>query len=176
MFRRIGGEVYGVLNDFDLACGIDSANASPTSNQRTGTKPFMAIDLLSESPPPRHLYRHDLESFFHVLVFMTSTYLKGTEIQNPLLQSWLTKTMEGVVKEKISFIMLDTICPTSDFRELKNLLTTMRYTLACGFTALLQHKTERGLANEAGCPSFNQDTLGGHVTFDKFVAAFGITP
>ncbi len=41
------------------------------SAQRTGTMPFMAVDL-HESPsnPPPHLYRHDLESFFYVFLFV----------------------------------------------------------------------------------------------------------
>ncbi|KAJ7681464.1 hypothetical protein B0H14DRAFT_2299561, partial [Mycena olivaceomarginata] len=65
MFQRIDGKLYGVLNDFDLAAFHDGSVPS-TSKQRTGTKPFMARDLL-DHPPPRHLYRHDLESFLYVL-------------------------------------------------------------------------------------------------------------
>ncbi|KAJ7791154.1 hypothetical protein B0H14DRAFT_2274493, partial [Mycena olivaceomarginata] len=66
MFKQIGDTVYGVLNDFDLAVQLNDEPRS-TSKQRTGTKPYMAIDLLVPQPP-YHLYRHDLESFLYVLV------------------------------------------------------------------------------------------------------------
>jgi hypothetical protein len=44
---------------------------------RTGTKPFMAaIDLLGK-PTDMHRYRHDLESLFYVIVYVTSRYDRG---------------------------------------------------------------------------------------------------
>ena len=44
MLRKEGDKIYAVLNDFDLAVSADVKSTS--SKQRTGTKPFMAIDLL----------------------------------------------------------------------------------------------------------------------------------
>ncbi|KAI0733639.1 hypothetical protein C8Q72DRAFT_881195 [Fomitopsis betulina] len=35
---------------------------------RTGTGPFMAMDLLRKGAPPPHLYRYDLESLFYILI------------------------------------------------------------------------------------------------------------
>ena len=64
-----GGPV-GIVNDFDLATWV---NHSTTNNDRTGTIPFMAIDLLEggyDKGAPR-LYRHDLESFVWVLTYIT---------------------------------------------------------------------------------------------------------
>ena len=97
MWYRIGNIIYGVLCDWDLAeVQSDGANsmplhehpraASPVSpspgdnnapseesdlkpRYRTGTGPFMAMDLLRVGPPPLHLYRHDLESLFYILVY-----------------------------------------------------------------------------------------------------------
>ncbi|KAJ7243571.1 hypothetical protein B0H12DRAFT_998246, partial [Mycena haematopus] len=66
MFHEIDGKVYGVLNDFDFALRLKE-NPPSTSKHRTGTKPYMAIDLLVPHPP-YHRYRHDLESFLYVLV------------------------------------------------------------------------------------------------------------
>lgn len=64
------GEPVGIVNDFDLASWVDH----PTSNKdRTGTIPFMAIDLLDgglDCCIPR-LYRHDIESFCWVLAYVT---------------------------------------------------------------------------------------------------------
>jgi hypothetical protein len=65
MYRVLEGKIYGVLNDFDLSYQMTDEHPNPdstSSNQRTGTLPFMAIDLL-ENDPPAHCYRHDLESF-----------------------------------------------------------------------------------------------------------------
>jgi hypothetical protein len=64
------GDPVGIVNDFDLAAWIGHL----TSNiDRTGTIPFMAIDLLDGGLDRRipRLYRHDLESFCWVLAFTT---------------------------------------------------------------------------------------------------------
>ena len=60
----------GILNDFDLATWVDH---STTNNDRTGTIPFMAIDMLDGGLDDRipRLYRHDLESFVWVLSYIT---------------------------------------------------------------------------------------------------------
>ncbi|KAJ7770470.1 hypothetical protein B0H16DRAFT_1410652 [Mycena metata] len=57
MYRRIDGKVYGVLNDFDLSAHLDKESPS-TSKQRTGTEPYMAIDLLVNGPPPPGRWSH----------------------------------------------------------------------------------------------------------------------
>ncbi|KAJ7162269.1 hypothetical protein C8R46DRAFT_1222402 [Mycena filopes] len=44
MVRKVGNKFYGVLNDFDLAV-IKSDLPLSTSNHRTGTAPYMALDL-----------------------------------------------------------------------------------------------------------------------------------
>ncbi|KAF9455903.1 hypothetical protein BDZ94DRAFT_501667 [Collybia nuda] len=79
MYRVIGGEIYGVLNDLDLASlREDVEKGTPTSSQRTGTPPYMAIELLqhrdAEMPPILHLYRHDLESLFYVILMFCTRY------------------------------------------------------------------------------------------------------
>ncbi|KAF8751643.1 hypothetical protein RHS01_08286 [Rhizoctonia solani] len=66
MYDPLGDEPY--LIDVDLGKSVEKL-ASPLSNHWTGTLPFMATDLLAECPPP-HLYRHDLESFYYVLIWI----------------------------------------------------------------------------------------------------------
>ncbi|KAF9232204.1 hypothetical protein BU15DRAFT_35323, partial [Melanogaster broomeanus] len=58
--------VVGVLNDYDLASLASQKN--PLGNERTGTIPFMAIDLAADGQDGKvkHLYRHDMESFIWV--------------------------------------------------------------------------------------------------------------
>jgi hypothetical protein len=64
------GEPVGVVNDFDLATWVDHSTAN---NDRTGTIPFMAIDLLDGGLKDRipRLYRHDMESFSWILAYIT---------------------------------------------------------------------------------------------------------
>ncbi|KAF9235693.1 hypothetical protein BU15DRAFT_37173, partial [Melanogaster broomeanus] len=63
------------LNDYDLASL--ASQKDPLGNERTGTIPFMAIDLL-EAPGQdgkvKHLYRHDMESFIWVFVWICFQY------------------------------------------------------------------------------------------------------
>ena len=69
------GDPLGIVNDFDLATWVGH---STTNSDRTGTIPFMAIDLLDgglDNCAPR-LYRHDLESFCWVLAYITVAEMK----------------------------------------------------------------------------------------------------
>ncbi|KAK0237059.1 hypothetical protein EDD85DRAFT_1023789 [Armillaria nabsnona] len=72
MWRRtVNGHVRGVLNDFDLSSFRD--DTSPASVECTGTLPYMAYELLDDDEngnPPKHLYRHDLESIFYVILLL----------------------------------------------------------------------------------------------------------
>lgn len=77
MCRILDDKVYGVLNDLDLSSlRSDVESGNRTSFQRTGTPPYMAIELLknahSGAPPIRHLYRHDLESFGYIILTLCS--------------------------------------------------------------------------------------------------------
>lgn len=103
MFRRTRSHrrpVSGVLCDWDLAYDENNphpqktkvlyAPRSPNKSEdiviekhtkehvgpcyRTGTGPFMALDLLRVGTVPRHIYRHDLESFFFVLVWFCAVF------------------------------------------------------------------------------------------------------
>ena len=60
MFNRRNGHTFGILIDFDLAVIADM----PSENQRrTGTRPFMARELLEAEEPIMRHYKQDAESF-----------------------------------------------------------------------------------------------------------------
>ncbi|KLO13780.1 hypothetical protein SCHPADRAFT_940104 [Schizopora paradoxa] len=62
----------GFLIDYDHATKIANADQS-TLTDKTGTMPFMAIELLnskSYGEPKAHTYYHDLESLFYVLCWV----------------------------------------------------------------------------------------------------------
>ncbi|KAJ7265409.1 hypothetical protein B0H12DRAFT_1004403, partial [Mycena haematopus] len=103
MCRRIGGKVHGVLNDFDLAVSRDALSDS-TSKQRTGTLPYMALDLLRPGPPPLHIYRFDLESLFYVMVCIIYQYHEGKKIEKPPFEIWGRLGMADLCQKKSVFL------------------------------------------------------------------------
>ena len=94
MLSKEDDKVYGVLNDLDLAVDADVKSAS--SKQRTGTKPFMAIDLLRPDPPV-HMYCYHLKSMFYIVVWIT---LQGDEILDPPLQEWADNSGLALLEKK----------------------------------------------------------------------------
>ncbi|KAG9022616.1 hypothetical protein FRB95_014525 [Tulasnella sp. JGI-2019a] len=90
-FICVHGKCWGALNDFDLASNHDWQGVTKTG--LTGTLPFMALDLLGpnglEGKVP-HLYRHDLESFYWVLMWICSTFVDLYAIAPPPLYKWTT--------------------------------------------------------------------------------------
>ena len=170
MLRREGDKVYGVLNDMDLAVSVGVTIAS--SKQRTGTKPFMAIDLLQPDPPV-HMYRHDLESMFYVLVWITSRFNNGKELIEPPLQEWADLGGMALIKEKNSFIMSEPPPPTSEFDALGRWVVSLQTTIRDGFSARTKYRSELAIAKRSKAmhpPIFEEETLGGFVTFDMFQA------
>lgn len=77
------------LNDFDLA--HVRGHPKPSGWERTGTMPFMAVELLTEEAwngQVERLYRHDCESFAWVLVWISARYDEGGLISNPPFSDW----------------------------------------------------------------------------------------
>ena len=170
MYRNKDGKIFGVLNDYDLA--ILKSNTSPGSKNRTGTKPFMAIDLLGQKPDV-HRYRHDLESMFYVIVFVTTRYHDGEEIADPPLQKWLDFGEDLLKDAKVSFITtggLPTTTPSYAGFDIWN--EAMTRSLLHGLSAHTEYKMNARHAGRVGGtpPAFDPETLGGHVSFETFRA------
>jgi hypothetical protein len=171
MYRRneSNQEILGVLNDYDLA---STSTESPQSNRRTGTKPFIAIDLL-DSPPPPHLYRHDLESLLYVIIWVTSRYHNGAEIENPPFQEWATYTISELKNHKISLLTDGPVpVPTANFSPLWNWTSEMCMMFADGRRACRVYQTRstavRYKSSAKPPAEFNYETHDDHVTFQKF--------
>jgi len=100
----------GVLNDFDLSTIMKPGSPHPNRQglERTGTLPFMAMELLHEEgfegKTPRR-YRHELESFAWVLVWVSRCVLDGEERERPPpLNEWLGNNNYEVYKSKLAFM------------------------------------------------------------------------
>jgi Fungal protein kinase len=168
MLRKEGDKIYAVLNDFDLAVSADVQSTS--SKHRTGTKPFMAIDLIHPDPTV-HMYRHDLESMFYVLVWITSRFHNGQEIADPPLQEWADNS-GATLLEKKSFFFMMSASPrrTQQFESFGPWVVSMKNMMQDGFLARERYISAVGLAKSRNSPPFEHDTLGGFVTFEKFQA------
>jgi Fungal protein kinase len=173
MFRRKDGKIFGVLNDYDLA--LLGTNDTPTSKNRTGTKPFMAIDLLG-NPTDVHRYRHDLESMFYVIVYVTSRYHEGQEINDPPLQDWEELGEVALKAEKALFIT-GALPPSSRLFENFDVWTDkMREALLQGRASYARHlgKLRRAERVAGSIPVFDLETLDGHVSFKVFGDIFDL--
>ena len=100
-YRGNNNEVIGVLNDYDLATLEDK---SPLGHQRTGTIPFMALDLLrGQNGEVEHVYRHDLESFTWVLVWLTLLYKDGEKVSGSI-DNWAKVDAYSCYLAKVGFL------------------------------------------------------------------------
>ncbi|KAJ6459435.1 hypothetical protein C8R47DRAFT_994576 [Mycena vitilis] len=164
MSQQIGGEVYGVLNDFDLAIILTAPQLS-TSVQRTGTKPYMARDLLVLKPP-KHLYRHDLESLMYVLVFL------ACNIEGSSLATWNTLGMSALADQKRKYLTDEQfpVVKSGFERPLERWIVALRRIFRLGNQNRNDHNEAAVLARiDNGIVSeFDGETLGGAVTFGTF--------
>ena len=91
----------GILIDMDLAKELDSEPSG--ARHRTGTMEFMAIEVLLGYS---HTYRHDLESFFYVLLWVCARH--GWDfVQNPkgraqesFFEGWYKGNYENIANTK----------------------------------------------------------------------------
>ncbi|TFY79034.1 hypothetical protein EWM64_g4979 [Hericium alpestre] len=97
----------GVLNDWDLATIRVRDKETLPHSERTGTPPFMALDLLTKAyydgETPR-LYRHDLEAFIWILPWVFLQYKNGQRAFN-ILRSWESADYRDVHAAKASFLL-----------------------------------------------------------------------
>ena len=172
MYRKKAGKIFGVLNDYDLS--IFRSNTNPSSKNRTGTKPFMAIDLLGQNPDV-HRYRHDLESMFYVMAYVTSRYHDGKEIAEPPLQAWLDIEENYLKPTKVMFIHDTLPPPTPSYAKFDAWTERMREALIQGRLSHARHLTKvRRAERDASTPPpvFDVENLDGYVSFKTFRVIF----
>ncbi|KZT63240.1 hypothetical protein DAEQUDRAFT_770792 [Daedalea quercina L-15889] len=76
----------------------------PKPRYRTGTGPFMALDLLRTGPPPLHKYRHDLESFFYIYSTFAAAYDPPKRHLGNIMQ-WQQESLIAIGDEKRRFLL-----------------------------------------------------------------------
>ncbi|KAH9920046.1 uncharacterized protein B0H18DRAFT_1122146 [Fomitopsis serialis] len=83
---------------------VTSGGSRKKPKYPTGTAPFMAMDLLHVGPPPFHLYRHDLESFFYVLVYVCAVW-DPEKRKFGHLSVWEQGTLVEIGRHKHDFLL-----------------------------------------------------------------------
>ena len=79
--------IKGVLIDFDLAT-IGPLTTEGHFGRRTGTRPYMARDLLKGGKTPVHIERFDWESFFYVICWIAAHYSCGEKVESDAFKEW----------------------------------------------------------------------------------------
>ncbi|EPT00217.1 hypothetical protein FOMPIDRAFT_1050041 [Fomitopsis schrenkii] len=72
---------------------------------RTGTGPFMALELLRSNPPPAHRYRYDVESFFYLYVCGAATYRADGDERIFVIKDWNYDSLRRIGTEKLQFLV-----------------------------------------------------------------------
>ena len=186
--------IYGVLADYDLASwtGHLKNHYTPTSRQRTGTPPYMACELLlGESDT--HLYRHDLESLFYIMLLLCTRHIIAEETNGKTKKTTGRLVMRGadprmlpyanwfdtsdyvtLGEKKQNFCMkLQRIELSPSFEAFRPWLQEIQLMFSHGFAykeeCIRQRKTLqfRGLPFEEAVP-IDDETLGGKVSFPLF--------
>ena len=174
MCRRLeNGKIQGVLNDWDVASTSHTESDSEHTNMRTGTMPFMSIDL-HQYPPPVHIERFEYESLFYVLYWICLSYSDGKLLPEEKRHSafkcwprWNSNDHEGVRSAKAGLRDNGKIFENVDkfpamYRPLvRPWLNLLQYTLRRGYNARHDARFAGKLAE------FDNDTLGKYVSYES---------
>lgn len=103
MYRKEKNEVIGVLVDFDLA-----KRNGRRSTDGGRTLQYMALEILevkATGTPYTHLYRHDLESFYWILIWFCNCIESGREIElyGSIFCHWKTGDYDLCYEKKLRY-------------------------------------------------------------------------
>ena len=187
-------KVYGVLTDYDLSSWTKDLkdDYTRTSQQRTGTPPYMAQELL-KGTSASHLYRHDVESLFYIMLLMCGRHdivdvkdevtkkavTRRVAMRQGLLpyEDWFNEpNYERLGKMKREFLMDDqaTIYLTESFVDFRKWLTEIHFCFGEGFTLKRSSGSHRERPNwipvENTKPTpFDDETLGNRVGYSTMI-------
>ncbi|KAK0463031.1 uncharacterized protein EV420DRAFT_1639117 [Desarmillaria tabescens] len=174
--RNANGDLCGVLNDFDLSTLRDATG--PSSAQRTGTLPYMAYELLindKKGYPPKHLYRHGVESIFYVISLLCYRYklLTTSDSDEPEIlkrikvpsdfDDWYKLSRPKLKKEKGDLFMDVARTVNNGFADFQPWLSDLHQQLRDGHHARGSHITRRRRGKATG--PYDDETPQGHVSY-----------
>jgi serine/threonine protein kinase len=179
MVNFVGDEIKGVVNDWDMAKFEGSNDSTSAAHHRTGTPPFMAIDLLA-GMAWGHLYRYDLESFFYILLWAAIHYdlkqRKKLRKVHSALKGWISNDMDVNAGAKELFMTSPLsyngvyAAVRKEFKEIEKNLIKPLHDLFC------EAMISRSLALRRGKANYDYVTCGGVLTFHTFMEAINVVP
>ena len=185
-------KVYGVLTDYDLSSWTEDLKNGykNTSLQRTGTPPYMALELLDETSSV-HLYRHDVESLFYVMLLTCGRHVFGPEKAEGKeegtrrmirrggvlpYQKWFGQPDHETLGDKktVFFTKMQSIDLSPHFEDFQPWLEDLQLRFSEGFSAksaslVKQKKRQRLGTSSAEVDQFDDETLGGHIQYSSFI-------
>jgi len=183
-------KIYGVLTDFDLASWREDLKKdhTKTSQQRTGTPPYMAHGLLNGKDNV-HLYRHDMESLFYIMLILSTHY----EIQVPTeekngglrmrqgleelpFQAWFGQPSYRMLAscKRDFFTYLESPNLSPDFEDFRSWLWDLHVSFRHGMRAKEIHdesvaRWKGGGSEHEAAPEFDNETLGGCFDYSALI-------
>ena len=185
-------EVYGVLTDYDLSSWTASLTSdyTKTSQQRTGTPPFMAHGLLGGTDT-LHLYRHDVESLFYIILILATHYEieapgegkdGGVQIRKGFkelpYQAWFDEpSYKALASFKHTFIsQFQDLNLSPTFEDFRGWLEDLHLSFQAGISSqihlqsLVSLQRRRGGTSEGRViPTFDGETLAGHIHYSALI-------
>ncbi|CAL1712042.1 unnamed protein product [Somion occarium] len=184
MYDIRDGTIYLILNDFDLSSVVDQ-NGEPTgatARHRTGTLPFIAVDLL-HNPDSPHYVRHDIESIFYVATWcaiklpLEDTTVSETQRRRAQLQDWELHGAKSVARVKIEILHSDRFVKlplSDDYAPYLPWLYQICKVMEAGQRAITDRKRELAVMGIIAEDSFNAETCGGHITYENVKKAMSV--
>jgi len=189
VIKELNGEketehVYGVLTDYDLSSWAASLTKdyTKTSQQRTGTPPYMAHELLT-GESDIHLYRHDVESLFYIMLLLCARHEfdLSEEAKWPLVmrvgtlpyRRWFDQCdydILGSLKESFFMRMKPIeLCPA--FEDIRKWLLHLQYCFSDGFELKYSYKKRKERAGDSAgeLTPFDDETLGGKIDYSSLI-------
>ena len=175
--------VCGVLTDYDLSSWTEHLRKdnTRTSQHRTGTPPYMAFELL-DGTNPTHLYRHDIESLFYVMLVMCCRNAFGCAkddaavfLHRPFEEWFDEKNYRTLANSKARFFLgTEAFRLPSTFRDFYPWLDDLQFQFSDGFEAkdvyVKEQRRRKRLGISTGRVSqFDEETLGGHICYSSFI-------
>ena len=185
-------KICGVLTDYDLSSWTHhlKKDNTRTSQHRTGTPPYMAIELLSGTSST-HLYRHDIESLFYVMLVTccrdtfglvqdeTTKKPTGGVImldKRPPFQDWFGEQEYhklGSYKRTFFSVMQAFRLP-SIFKDFYPWLNSLQFQFSNGFRAKDAYTSEQEMVRRGGgyagrVSQLDEETLGGRIRYSSFI-------
>ena len=190
-------KVHGVLTDYDLSSWKEDLKKDyrSTSQQRTGTPPYMAQEIL-KGTSATHLYRHDVESLLYIMLIVCGRHTIGVvgdgkkarrqvvmRKENLPYEDWFeARSYAALGKNKASFFSdREAIELSPVFEDFRPWLRDLQRDFSKGFRSKNSHEDDSepewrsqqaggSVSAVASTPvPFDDETLGGRVDYSTVI-------